>query len=273
MAALFIAGFATPAVTLRARAQACIPVDPATGSQCIHGFRAENNVQFKDLYWSNSCDFEVPVEWKSDKMTGKVWIDRRNDGRNGVGVDQCYFYCGDITWSPVCNGIPKNAMTSPGAETPSQAPSAATEPEASHGSGPEGGGHGVGQAPSVPASGADPSATAATAGSKNGAAGGPDLNPVSSIAVPSQAPSKAKPASARHANRASHTRRDVKKFDRPAIAPKPPIQGAQSVPPAKSAPPNAARPDTAPAVRKQCPPGSFPFLGGTVCVHCLAGKC
>lgn len=148
---LLTAGLVTPAW-----AQSCTPVDPTTGEQCVREFRVESNVQFKDLYWENACDFDVLVEWKSDKMVGSVWVNRRSENRRGLSIDQCYFYCGEVAWSSICKGIPQNAMSVRREGAPSENPATAAGPDTEQ----EIGAQGANRAPRVSDQGEAPSAAA-----------------------------------------------------------------------------------------------------------------
>lgn len=174
---VFSTAFLVTSLMSPALAETCVPVDPATGNGCIYDFRIVFDGQFKYMYWNNSCLFDVEVDWQADKMTGKVLVGKRNALQPGVGLGECYSYCGAISWSAVCKGIPKNAMSVSREGTSSEAPTVPSPPEARSG----GDAGGREQAPIVAA----PTAAGPPESGQESDAGGRELDfkPVRSIAA------------------------------------------------------------------------------------------
>ena len=72
---IFTAAFLVAELVTPALAETCVPIDPATGNECIYDFRLVFDGPFKYMYWNNRCIFEVYVEWYADKMAGKLLVD------------------------------------------------------------------------------------------------------------------------------------------------------------------------------------------------------
>jgi hypothetical protein len=82
----------------------CVPLDSATREDCVKLIlnKKVNNEQLTNLRWHNRCDIGISVKWSAVTKQGEPRGLTESAPARGTVFDQCYSFCGEISWHAIC---------------------------------------------------------------------------------------------------------------------------------------------------------------------------